>query len=55
MDREGFVIVEAVGRELKIESRFLAAQTQLPESAEGHRLIREQVFFLRVWRAGDHG
>ena len=46
MDSEGFAIAEAAGKELRIDSRLLAAQPQLPEPAEEHRLIRDQAFFF---------
>ena len=46
MDGEDFATAEACDKELKIDSRLLAAQPQLSEPAEEHRLIRGQSFFF---------
>ena len=43
---EGFAVAEAAGKDLRIDSRLLAAKPQLPEPAEEHRLIRDQAFLF---------
>ena len=46
MDGEDFATAEAVGKDLRIDARLLAAQPQLPHPAEEHRRIRDQAFFF---------
>ena len=43
---EGFAVVEAAGRDLRIDARLLAAKPQLLEPAEEHQLIRDKAFFF---------
>ena len=45
MDGDGFAVAEGAGEVLKIDTRLLAIQPQLPNPADEHRLIRDQTFF----------
>jgi hypothetical protein len=45
MDGDGFAVAEGAGEVLKIDTRLLAIQPQLPNPADEHRLIRDQAFF----------